>query len=504
MLDIIDTFAPLSSSIAVTNYIELRPTLQPFSGSTNTFRGFFYNPIFAPTQSVVTHRAIETTTGDILFQSGSTPLFFVSGSGNVGIGTTNPTFRLDVSGSARLTSGSQLRIDDSTGGNYTRIQNRVIAFSRNNGTSEAATINGSSDNQITIYARSGVTLSGGASGVNVMVINDEGGAAGNASVLITGTSTGPNSGSLQVRNSINTQVFKTFDGGSVAVGTITAPTARFQVRGAGATSSTTALLVENSNSSASLVVLDNNFVGLGKSPSFPIDVAITNGGNSNSALYASGVHPDGRCILYGRANTNVEQLLYWWHSGGIGIGTGGGPRGGAVSYVGDRSFYGPGHDMYFMETATTFGPNNVKYRLGIATTTTNTSFASGVTNNLTNIESNTFTYTARSHTFFTGTTTGSQALPNQFTPLHLSNSGSVGIGTTTPNARLDVSGSAIISGSLTVTQTITGSIFTPISGTFVLPLTSSVGPNIPTGSAYWSGSFLFIWDGVQYRSSSFS
>jgi hypothetical protein len=40
-----------------------------------------------------------------------------------------------------------------------------------------------------------------------------------------------------------------------------------------------------------------------------------------------------------------------------------------------------------------------------------------------------------------------------------SGSGNVGIGTTTPNARLDVSGSAIITGSLTVTQGITGSLF---------------------------------------------
>jgi hypothetical protein len=71
-------------------------------------------------------------------------------------------------------------------------------------------------------------------------------------------------------------------------------------------------------------------------------------------------------------------------------------------------------------------------------------------------------------------------------------------------AGVEVIGSGRITGSLTVTNGITGSIFTPVSGTFVLPLTSSVGPNIPTGSAYWSGSFLFIWDGVQYRSSSFS
>jgi hypothetical protein len=178
-------------------------------------------------------------------------------------------------------------------------------------------------------------------------------------------------------------------------------------------------------------------------------------------MFAQGIHPDGRAILYGRANTNVEQLIYWWHSGGIGIGTGGSARGGAVSYIGDTSYYGPAHNMYFMETGTTFGPLNVKYRLAIGTTTNNTSFASGVSNNTTNIESNNFTYIARSHTFNTGTTSGNQGLPNQFTPLHLSTSGSVGINTLTPITTLDVSGSGrftnnlIVTGSLTV---ITGSL----------------------------------------------
>jgi hypothetical protein len=44
--------------------------------------------------------------------------------------------------------------------------------------------------------------------------------------------------------------------------------------------------------------------------------------------------------------------------------------------------------------------------------------------------------------------------------------GNVGIGTTTPNAKLDVSGSAIISGSLTVTGDITGSISNAISASY--------------------------------------
>jgi hypothetical protein len=51
---------------------------------------------------------------------------------------------------------------------------------------------------------------------------------------------------------------------------------------------------------------------------------------------------------------------------------------------------------------------------------------------------------------------------------------------------------------------ITGLLSMATSSTFVLPLTaSSISPK-PTGSAYFSGSFLYIWNGSRYVSSSFS
>jgi surface protein len=55
-----------------------------------------------------------------------------------------------------------------------------------------------------------------------------------------------------------------------------------------------------------------------------------------------------------------------------------------------------------------------------------------------------------------------------------------------------ISGSMNISGSLTMAP----------SSSFVLPLTSSTSPTI--GSAYWSGSFLFIYNGTKYVSASFA
>ena len=54
------------------------------------------------------------------------------------------------------------------------------------------------------------------------------------------------------------------NGGNVGIGNST-PTSRLQVRGSGTTSSTTALRVENTNASASLVVLDDGAVGIGTS-----------------------------------------------------------------------------------------------------------------------------------------------------------------------------------------------------------------------------------------------
>jgi hypothetical protein len=69
----------------------------------------------------------------------------------------------------------------------------------------------------------------------------------------------------------------------------------------------------------------------------------------------------------------------------------------------------------------------------------------------------------------------------------------VGIGKETQiNSILDVSGSVSITGSLSIW----------VSGSFVLPLTASATPVV--GSAYWSGSFLFVYNGTTYLSSSFS
>lgn len=68
----------------------------------------------------------------------------------------------------------------------------------------------------------------------------------------------------------------------------------------------------------------------------------------------------------------------------------------------------------------------------------------------------------------------------------------------TSSLAVDISGLVGITGSLIIT----GSIFMSPSSSFVLPLTASSAPQ--TGSAYWSGSLLFIWNGLRYMSASFA
>ena len=157
---------------------------------------------------------------------------------------------------------------------------------------------------------------------------------------------------------------------------------------------------------------------------------LVNSQNANSKFYMSPVHGDGRINLNAVSGGNDVTLIRAWHdSNQLGLGTGSSAGGGALTTRGDSVLIGTSGSLLFMNG--TFGPNNVPYRLGISASATVTYFSTGVNNNLTNIESNAFQYTAKSHTFYTGTTTGNQSEPNQYTPLFLSTGGNVVVGSTT-------------------------------------------------------------------------
>jgi len=139
-------------------------------------------------------------------------ILFVSGSGNVGIGTTSPQFKLHVLGTA--------------GGDATF--NGGILVENNNAT----------DGEAALAFR--VNSMAAASNYWFTGINQS-----NNYDIAYGTSFTNANTALTINSSRN-----------VGIGTIS-PSARLQVRGEGATSSTTALRVENSNATARLTILDD-------------------------------------------------------------------------------------------------------------------------------------------------------------------------------------------------------------------------------------------------------
>lgn len=99
---------------------------------------------------------------------------------------------------------------------------------------------------------------------------------------------------IQVNSGVSTLRFLSgsvetarYDGNNWGFYTAT-PTARLQVKGSGATSSTISLRVENTNASASLVVLDNGFVGINTgSAQYNLDVNGT--ARANSIFFGAGL-----------------------------------------------------------------------------------------------------------------------------------------------------------------------------------------------------------------------
>lgn len=75
--------------------LNINPTYNLTGTNSGTLiRGIYYNPVLTDL-ATATHRAIETTSGDVIFNGG-----------NVGIGTTSPTDKLQVAGNVRFGTGA--------------------------------------------------------------------------------------------------------------------------------------------------------------------------------------------------------------------------------------------------------------------------------------------------------------------------------------------------------------------------------------------------------------
>jgi hypothetical protein len=73
------------------------------SATGTTIRGIYYNPTITSLTGVVAHRAIETTSGDVVFNGG-----------NLGVGEASPTARLQVKGSGSTSATTSLLVQNSS------------------------------------------------------------------------------------------------------------------------------------------------------------------------------------------------------------------------------------------------------------------------------------------------------------------------------------------------------------------------------------------------------
>jgi hypothetical protein len=100
-------------------------------GANGITRGLYIQPTLT---SAANYRAIETTSGSVLFSHGSSTLLFASSSGNVGVGTTSPVYKLDVSGSGRFTNNLSITgslIASGTYGGINTVSNKPNLFDIN-------------------------------------------------------------------------------------------------------------------------------------------------------------------------------------------------------------------------------------------------------------------------------------------------------------------------------------------------------------------------------------
>lgn len=432
----------------------------------------------------------------------SSSILFVSGSGNIGIGTSTPGQLLDINaGSAasaliKFTAGSGVNaaqvgfltgygaIIGATSGNALYAHGTNIIFRSNDLVTEWMRINNAGIGIGTTSISASLHISG-ASSANLLRIDSpttssilfvtgsgnvgigtstpsyrldvNGGPTGNNIARFT---TGPAGGGTRglVMSSDGT-VFKAQvtdnagsygswaylslnpNAGNVGVGT-QSPTGRLQVKGTGTTSATTAFLLENANPSTLLTILDNGQ----HTYSGPLMIL----GTSQSAYVIS--------QSISSSNTVGGQV------------------------------YGVNITPTFWQT--TASQTETAFRVA-ATFTQSSVLATAGTNIIADFGAS----SVGSQFTVTDVTSGSIYMVNDVSGLPIIEATSDWTVNmyNFPTKVFQKTGSQVI---------ISGSLIMAATSSFVLPLTSSASPL--TGSAFWSGSFLFIWDGSRYRSSSFA
>jgi len=376
----------------------------------------------------------------LAFETSGSTRMFVSSSGNVGIGTSTPTNTLDVSGSARITNGLTVTGSVAFASSLTVTSAMAAGSSLAVGTFSPAVASA----QMEIVS----TTRGFLPPRTATTASITSPAQGLITYLTGSTNEGLyyyNSGSQVGWHKMLTNTGSQSITGSLNVqGSVsintTSPSAQLQVKGSGATSATTTFLLQNSTPTNLLSVLDNGQVSF-TSPTMSLAA-------SQSAF-------------------SISPII-------------------SASNIVGGQYYGVSITPTFFQT--TGSQTETAFRVAATFTSSNATATSG-----TNIIADFGSTSAGSQLTVTDVTSGSIYMVNDVSGIPI-------IEATSnwdvnmydfPNKVFEKTGSQVnIYGTMRV------------SGSFILPLSQSVAPQ--TGSAYWSGSLLFIYDGTRYRSSSFA